>query len=115
MHTVKIDKPGEHVILTKEEYESLLQELEDARDIAAAEAVKDQEGFPAALVNRLIDENPVVALREYRGLAQGELAKKAGLPQSHLSGIESGSRGLGVKVAQRLAKALDVPVDFIIG
>lgn len=49
-------------------------------------------------------------LKGYRAreeLTQQMLAKKAGIKQSHLSEIERNKRPIGVKVAKKLAKALN--------
>jgi len=44
--------------------------------------------------------------REAAGLSQLELAERAGLTQGNLSWIETGRRGVGVEVLNRLADAL---------
>lgn len=54
-------------------------------------------------------------LREARGLTQVELAKKARLTQSHVSMIEAGERTqLSIQTAQKLARALGVPVGRLL-
>ena len=47
------------------------------------------------------------AYRSREGLTQHELAKKAGLKQSHLSEMESNGRSVGRIVAKKLAKAVN--------
>lgn len=57
----------------------------------------------------------VVALRKARGWNQSELARRAGLAQGYLTLVESGKRAnLTVKVAQKLAAALDITLDELL-
>ena len=50
--------------------------------------------------------------RETRGLSQAKLGQRlGGIPRQHVSNMEKGHRGISVKVAQRLAKIFDVPVE----
>lgn len=56
----------------------------------------------------------VRALREGRGMTQVELARALGLPQSNVSEIERGVRGLTVHQTVKLARALKVSTDEIL-
>jgi transcriptional regulator with XRE-family HTH domain len=47
-------------------------------------------------------------MRELKELSQNELAELSGLPQSTISGMESGRINIGVERAKVLAKALRV-------
>jgi len=52
-----------------------------------------------------------VALRGARtkeGLTQKQLSELAGIPQGHLSEMENGKRPIGVAIAKRLGKALNI-------
>ena len=53
-------------------------------------------------------------LRESRGITQVELARALGIPQSNVSEMERGVRGLTVHQAVKLAKALKVSTDEIL-
>lgn len=54
-------------------------------------------------------------LREERGWSQGELARRAGVSQGHLSNIERGvRRDTQIVTAARIAKALGVPTDDLL-
>lgn len=58
------------------------------------------------------------ALRERRGLSQNGLAKASGVAQAVVQRLEAGKRdieNLSVGVARRLARALGVSVDHLIG
>jgi DNA-binding XRE family transcriptional regulator len=50
-------------------------------------------------------------LRMRAGLTQIELAEKAGLPQSHISRLESGKHSPSRVTLEKIAAALDVPVS----
>jgi transcriptional regulator with XRE-family HTH domain len=53
-------------------------------------------------------------IRELQELSQNDLAKLSGLPQSTISGMESGRINIGVERAKVLAKALRVHPAVII-
>jgi transcriptional regulator with XRE-family HTH domain len=54
-------------------------------------------------------------VRELRGLSQAELAKKAGLQPTAISHFETGSRSPSFDNLRRLADALTVTTDFLMG
>ncbi len=59
-----------------------------------------------------------LALRgaRYReGLSQKELAKRTGVSQENISKMENGERTIGEKVAKKLAKALRIDFELLIG
>lgn len=49
-------------------------------------------------------------IRRERGLSQRAVAERAGIPQSHVSKIERNPERCTLRVLQRVAKALDVPM-----
>ena len=53
--------------------------------------------------------------REYRGLTQGELAKRAELQPSAISHFETGARKPSFDNLRLLADALDVTTDYLLG
>jgi len=55
------------------------------------------------------------AARELRKLNQSELASKANLPPTSISHFEAGSRKPSFDNLRRLAKALDVTTDYLLG
>ena len=56
------------------------------------------------------------AVRERRGLTQGEVARRAHLPQQAISRLERGERThVRSDVLARLAIALDVSADVLLG
>jgi transcriptional regulator with XRE-family HTH domain len=55
------------------------------------------------------------AARDLRGLSQGELGNKAGMPPSSIAHFEAGSRKPSFDTLRRLATALEVTTDFLLG
>lgn len=55
------------------------------------------------------------AAREKRGLSQESLAKRAGLQASAISHFETGGRRPSFDNLRRLADALDVTTDYLLG
>jgi DNA-binding XRE family transcriptional regulator len=114
-----IEKEGkpEFAVLPFEEYETLLQrldELEDAHDLQEYRA-NPGESFPAAFADRLLEgENPIKLWREYRGMTQGGLAEKVKVTVAHISQIESGKRECSVKLLRALSKTLAVDMELLL-
>jgi transcriptional regulator with XRE-family HTH domain len=55
----------------------------------------------------------VARIRNEKTLSQDQLAEKAEIDRTYLSGIERGVRNPGIKVVIRLAKALGVSADTL--
>jgi len=53
--------------------------------------------------------------RDIRGLDQSALAEKSGLPPSSISHFEAGSRKPSFENLRRLANALEVTTDYLLG
>ena len=53
--------------------------------------------------------------REMREWNQGQLAERAGMPASSVAHFESGSRKPSFDSLRRLANALDVTTDYLLG
>jgi len=53
-------------------------------------------------------------IREERGLSQEELAALAGLHRAYVGQIERGEKNIGLKNLEKIAKALEVPVSFLV-
>ncbi len=120
--TVRFEKTpkGEVAILPREEYEALLELVNEAEEDEGTARVIDrvmaanEPTFPLEAANRVADgENPVRVFREWRGLTQVELASRAGLSQGHVSDIEGGRRIGTVAVLRQIADALGVPLDLL--
>lgn len=53
-------------------------------------------------------------IRLKQGLSQGDVAKRLNVHRSYISGIERGIRNPSLKIIQRIAKALEVPMEKLI-
>jgi nitrate reductase NapAB chaperone NapD len=81
IYTKEIKKADNvYVQMHKEDYDSLLETIEDLRDIEAVAEAKlrmsqDEQSLPIELTKRIIEgEHPVKVYRDYRGLTQQKLA-----------------------------------------
>ncbi len=54
-------------------------------------------------------------LRREKGLSQEELADRAAIHQTYLSGVERGRRNPTISVLQRIAEALDADITDLVG
>lgn len=119
------DAGGNTVTLSRAEYETLIERLEDAEDLAAVAAAEAREAalgkekvwadyLPIELVKALLDgEHPVRVWRRHRGVSADALAATAGLSPSYLSEIETGRKPGSLDAMIKLADALGISVDDI--
>ncbi len=106
------------VVLPYEDWQRIEEMLEDAADSAAIDAWtrNPTETFPASVADALIaGDNPVAIFRRHRGQSQTDLAQAARISAPYLNQIESGKRTPSTEVLKRLAGALKIPVDVLIG
>ena len=110
------------VILAEAEYQALLAAAEDAGDRAAVAlfrhrlAAGEEELIPSEVVDRLLSgESRIRVWREHRGLSTKALADKAGLAPPYLSQIERGRREGTIETLRRIAAALDISLDDMVG
>ncbi|CAA2138210.1 MULTISPECIES: helix-turn-helix domain-containing protein [Methylobacterium] len=110
------------VVLPEAEYEALLEAAENAEDrLAVTEfqrklALGEEELVPSAIVERLLSgENRIRVWRDHRGMTAAILADKAGIAQAYLSQIETGKREGTIETLRRLASALAISLDDLVG
>ena len=122
LQTITTEGAGELVVIPRAEYEAMVAELEDAQDVRAArdfealEARGDVEFLPWDMAKRLRrGENPVALWREHRGMSQKALAAQAQMTGAQLSEIENGKKTGSVATLQKLARALGVTIDELVG
>ncbi len=81
-------------------------------------AVARSGNIPAETVFAELDKKQTKAgvllkgLRSREGLSQVKFAKKIGVTQANLSKMEKGVRPIGLAIAQRIAKAFDVNINY---
>jgi hypothetical protein len=120
-----IKTPGgeDLAVLPRSEYEALVGALEEAEedlaDIAAYDAAKadtlGSEPLPVAVSQHVMKGSSLLkSLRLWRGLSQAEVASRAGLSQGFLSDLENRRRKRTPEVGRKLAKALDVPLHWLV-
>ena len=108
MHRITIDRS---------EYDRLVADSEMLADVTAYDAaMKDLgQGMPLAVFTRIINgESPVRVIREWRGLAQAELARQAGLHRVQVHDLESGKSRGSVDTLKAIAVALEVSMDDVV-
>ncbi len=54
----------------------------------------------------------IAARRESLGLSISEAARRAGMLRPNWSAIESGARGAGIDVIERMAEAVDLRIEL---
>ena len=110
------------VVLPEAEYLRLLGEIEDNEDRAAVHLFRErlasgeEELLPSAMVDAILSgESRVRVWREHRGLTAAALAKEAGIASAYLSQIETGKREGTVETYRKLAWALGITLDDLLG
>lgn len=78
------------------------------------EILKNGEFVPAKTRVQMTPGQSLKVIRELQELSQNALAEVSGLPQSTISGMESGRINIGVERAKVLAKALRVHPAMIV-
>jgi len=114
---------GEVAILPRADYERLKKLADEAIEDAGtarlvARARKEVAGgmplLPKETVDRLANgENPIRVLREFRGQTQLEFAASVDIAQGYLSDLESGKRKGPLALHQKIARALNVPLELL--
>jgi mRNA interferase RelE/StbE len=105
------------VTIPRAEYDRLVADSEMLADLAAYDAARAEagEGMPLAVFYRIVSgENPVKVIREWRGLTQAELDRRADLQRAQLHDIETGKSRGSVEALKAIAVALDVGLDDLV-
>ncbi len=115
----------ELVVLTRSEYEALVDAVSEAEEMAADIAIYDERkaalergesgALPAEVSARILKgESILKALRNWRGKTQMELSLLTGIGQGYLSDLELGRRTGTPETLREIAQTLDVPVVWLI-
>jgi DNA-binding XRE family transcriptional regulator len=119
---IKTPTGEELVVIPKADYEALLhaaeEALEDAADVAVYDErkarLKTEKPLPADVTMEILrGSSRLKALRKWRRLTQAELATTVGVSQGFLSDLESNRRKPSAQTSAMLAKALDIPGEWI--
>jgi DNA-binding XRE family transcriptional regulator len=114
---------GEVAILPRADYERLKKLADEAMEDTGtarlvARARKDVAAgmplLPKETVDRLANgENPIRVLREFRGHTQLKFAASVDIAQGYLSDLEAGKRKGPLALHQKIARALNVPLELL--
>jgi hypothetical protein len=114
----------ELVVLTRADYEALIdradQEAEDFEDVAIYDARKAElavDGVvlpPEVSAAMLRGDSRLRAIRRWRNRTQVYLAAETGIGQGYLSDLEHGRRTGTPETLAKLARALDVPLHWVL-
>ena len=110
------------MLMKKVEYKTNARKhLQDIQDILDAEQgwreylEYPEHRIPSRIFDRvLFGENAVRVYREWRGYSVKELSIKTGISQQAIYGIENGNRVGHVENYQKIAHALNLPLDDIV-
>jgi ribosome-binding protein aMBF1 (putative translation factor) len=109
------------VILSRDEYDRLVEADEDRADAKTARRIMEQiaSGAETVLTEAELDEflkakTPLAFWRKKRGMTQAQLAKKTGIAQGFVSEIESGQKPGTPATLKKLAEALGIKIDHLI-
>ena len=117
---IKSPSGEDMVVLPRSEYDALVQAAEDAAedaaDIAAYDAAKAAgvEPLPFELSQLVLKGNGLLkSIRLWRDIGQVKLAHDMGTSPGFVSDLENGRRKITPEIAEKLAKALNVPVHWL--
>lgn len=116
-----LTETADTVTLRRDDFEALLERIEDVQDMADSRAVMakiasgEEEAIPVEMVERLLDgEAPIKVWREYRGLKARELAERADVATAYLSEIENGKKPGSAEALSRIARVLGVDIEDLL-
>ena len=105
------------IVMTREEYDALVEDIGDAA-IAEQARIEDEgsPSMPAELAQQVWDGklHPLAAWRESVGLTQAALAETSGVRAATISEIESRKIDPRLSTLKALADALNLGVEDII-
>jgi DNA-binding XRE family transcriptional regulator len=93
----------------------MLQDVQDYDSAKTSLERGEDELIPGEVVNAILDgKNAIKTWREFRGMAQQEVAEKAGISVPYLSQLETNKRKGSVEVLSAVAKALKVSLEQVV-
>ena len=113
--TLTTPKGEELIVLSREEYEDLVDARDHALTMAAHARGEDPGLTDAELDEYLAAPTPLAYWRKHRGLTQAALAAAAGISQPYLAQLESGRRAWRtLRSMRKLAKRLAVRIEDLL-
>jgi DNA-binding XRE family transcriptional regulator len=119
---IKSPSGDEMAVLPREEYEALIlaveEAAEDAADVAAYDAAMadplGSQPLPADLSQLILQRNGLLkSIRLWRKLELADVAEAIGVAPDVISDLEINRTKVTGDLAQKLAKALDVPEHWL--
>jgi ribosome-binding protein aMBF1 (putative translation factor) len=119
---IRTPSGDEMVVIPRAEYEALIAAAhdEDQDDVAiydarkAELAAKENGLLPQPVSEAMLKGDSLLrALRRWRDITQSDLAAKAEVGQGFISDLESRRRTGAPETLRRLARALDVPPEWL--
>ena len=120
---IKTPSGEEMVMLTRAEYEALRERAdrgaEDADDVAIYDTRKAELAAGGAVLPPEVSaailrgESRLKAIRRWRDETQQHLEFKTGIGQGYLSDLENGRRAGTPETIAKLARALNVPLEWL--
>ena len=105
----------ETIVLTRQEYNALLERNSELEDRLAALDADDGVRVPHEVALATMDgTRPIIAYRSHHGVTLQELSKRTGLAVSYLSEIERGIKPGSASALARIAAALGTTIDVLI-
>ena len=117
---IERDGKPEYVVVPIEAYRRMVAALEDAVNSAAIERAWAEdavgETVPGEVVKAILDGgSPLRVWRKHRAFTLDALAERVGVSKGYLSQIENGQKPGTLGLFRRLAGALDVAMDQLVG
>ena len=105
----------ETIVLTRQEYNALLERNSELEDRLAALEADDGVRVPHEVALAIMDgTRSILAYRSHQGVTLQELSKRTGLAVSYLSEIERGIKPGSASALARIAAALGTTIDVLI-
>ena len=104
----------ETIVLTRKEYNALLERNNELEDRLAALDADDGVRVPHEVALAIMDgKRPFLAFRNHQGVTLHELSERTGLAVSYLSEIERGIKPGSASALARIASALGTTIDVL--
>lgn len=102
------------IILTRNEYDALLERNNELEDRLAALEADDGMRVPHEVALAIINgKGPIVAFRNHQGITLQALSERTRLSVGYLSEIKRGLKSGSVSAMARIASALGTTIDVL--